>query len=576
MQLEEALFTDVVVLFLAAFVGVVVARALRLPMLLGYLALGVTIGPHGLGLVANADTVQALAGVGVILLLFAVGVEVSFRNLAQLGLVVVLVGVGQVAGTTAIAFGVGLLVGWPTEHALVFGFVVSLSSTMVVLKTLNDRGELLSLHGRLLTGLLLFQDLAFVPMVAVLPALSGEGGSLLADLGLGLLKAAVVLVLAVVLGGRLLPGLLQRAAILRSREAFIVTVVAIAFATAALTHSMGLSAALGAFVAGLVLSESDFGHRTLSEILPLRDTFAALFFVSLGMLTDLAYLVEHAGLVAVVVVLVILVKLVLTSALLRLGKFLPSTAIVTGVAVTQVGEFSFILAGSATMLGVVDEEFLPLTIVAAVVTMALTPWSMAGSRRAVEHLGTRVRFLRPYLPGQERAERAEERTPRLRNHVILAGVGRVGSLVAQVLQAQKVPFIGIDLDPMAVARCRLQGQYALHGDSGNLTVLEVARVAQARLLLISTNDAVSTLLTAQHALRLNPRLEIVARVQWREEGERLQRLGVAEVVWPEMEAGLEILRHTLRRNDNASLDVEALVQELRRDLSFGAGDSPGE
>ncbi len=574
--LDDSLFSDIVVLFLAAFGGGLIARSLRLPMLLGYLAVGMVVGPHGFGLVGNVETVQTLAEFGVILLLFAVGVEISIQNLVRLGRVVVFVGLAQVVSTAAIGYGVGLLLGWSGAQAAALGLVVSMSSTMVVLKALIDRGELQSLHGRLLTGLLLMQDLAFVAMVAVLPALGDDGLFSPSELGLGLLKAAGVLIPVVLLGGRLIPWLLRYSGVLGSREAFIVAVVAITFATAALTRSIGLSAALGAFVAGLALSESDFSHRALGEVVPLRNTFAALFFVSLGMLTDPGYLVDHADVIVAVVALVVVVKFTVTALLLWSVGFLPHTALLTGVGMVQVGEFSFILAGVATTQGIVDDEFLPLTVTVAVVTMAITPWALAGGAWAAARLSMRTRAFRPYLPGRGRAVRAADRRPRLQGHVVLAGLGRVGSLVAQELSSQGIPIVVIDMDPRRVERSLRAGLYAIHGDSGNPTVLEAAMVGQAKMLAISLNDPVETLLTAQHALRMNPSLDVVARVGWREEGERLIALGVAEVVWPEMEGGLEILRHTMLRTGNDDQAVESLLDTLRRNLAFAAAEDDGE
>ena len=571
MELEEGLFTDIVILFAAAFLGGLTVRILRMPVLIGYMAGGMVIGPHVLALVSDVETVRTLAEFGVILLLFGVGVQVSFQDLLRLGRVVMLVGLGQLAGSIAVGFWVGTLLGWTSAQSVVLGLVISMSSTMVVLKTLSDRGELHTLHGRLLTGLLVLQDIAFIGMVAVLPAMDGEGSEVLSELGFGLLKAAGVLAAMVVLGGRLLPWLLRRAALLGSREVFVITVVAIAFGTAAITQAVGLSAALGAFVAGLVLSES-YGQRALAEVVPLRDTFAALFFVSLGMLTDPNYLVENAALVLLVVALVIGVKLLLTSVLLRLGGFLPHTALLTGIGMVQVGEFSFILASSATVLGVVDEDFLPLVVLAAVITMALTPWAMLGGDRAVQRLSRHLRLFRPYLPGEERAERAGDRTPRLRNHVVLAGMGRVGALVAGALSDQHIPFIGIDMDPRVVARFRREGRHAIHGDSSNATVLDAARISHASLLVVTSGDVVGTHLTVEHAQQANQKLDIVVRVRWREEGERLLRLGVAEVVWPEMEAGLEIMRHSLVRSGCSIDEVEALVGQLRQDLAFGTDE----
>ena len=575
MHIEGELFTDIVIIFVAAFLGGLVARTLRLPILLGYLAVGMAIGPHTLEVVGNVDTVSTLAEFGVILLLFAVGLEVSFRDLRQLGKVVALGGIAQIVGTIVIAYFIGLhLLGWTQEQAFIFGLVVSLSSTMVVLKTLTDRGELHTVHGRVITGILLVQDLVFIPMIAILPALSSQGVGLdLADLGLGILKTVAILGLMVVLGGRVIPWLLDRVTRLGSREIFILAVVAITFATAAITQLMDLSAALGAFVAGLLLSESAFGRRALSEVIPLRDTFSALFFVSLGMLTDPSFLVENFGLVLEVVAIAIFVKFALTAGLTRSFGYLPHTALLTGLGMVQVGEFSFILTDSATTLEVVNQDFLSLIVVSAVLTMALTPWIIAGGTHVVMVLSQRVRILRPYRLGDDRSE---ERRPRLRDHVIVCGLGRVGSLVAETLDEHKVPFVAIDLDPHVVTRFRGQEQYGINGSSSSEPVLEAARIRYARLMVITITDPVTGWVSAQNALRLNPGLEIVARVHSREAGERLRRLGVQEVVWPEMEAGLEMLRHSLHRYLIRPGEVDLLLSRLREHLSFGTASEISE
>ena len=573
MQLEGDLFTDIVIIFVVAFVGGLLARVLRFPILLGYLAVGTIIGPNVLEVVGNEETVLTLAEFGVILLLFAVGVEISFRDLRQLGRVVVLGGMAQIVATIGLAYPLGLHLGWSPQQALVLGLVASLSSTMVVLKTLTDRGELGSVHGRVLVGILVVQDLAFIPMIAILPSLSGDGGSALVDLGLGLLKAAAVLGLMALLGGRIMPWILNRVASLGSREIFILAVVAITFASAGLTDYFELSAALGAFVAGLLLSESDFGHRALSEIIPLRDTFAALFFVSLGMLTDPIFLWDNIGTVLAVVALVMVVKLVLTAGLVRGFGYLPHTALLTGFGMVQVGEFSFILADSARTLDIVDEDFLFLVVVSAVLTMAATPLIFAGGHWAVVGLGRRVSFLRPYRPGQAAAD---EPPPILRTHVIVCGMGRVGSLVAQALEQHRIPTVVIDLDPQVVNRTHGRGFVAINGSSADLTVLEMANVKQARLLIIAIGDSASATITAQHSLSINPKLDVVARVRWREEGERLQHMGVREVVWPEMEAGLEILRHSLLRYRTSRREVNLLVRQLRDHLEFTAAPEAEE
>ena len=568
MNIEGGLFTDLVVIFAAAAGGGLAARLLRLPALLGYIALGILIGPDVLEFVDDPERVETFANLGVILLLFAIGIEISFREIYQLTRVVVGAGVIQIVLTASAVYPLGLYVlDLGHEEAAVLGLVAALSSTMVVMKTLSDRGELHSLHGRILTGILLIQDLAFVPIIALLPALSGE--DFLTDLGFGLLKAVILLGLMIILGSKGIPWLLARITGLGSREIFIVTVVAITFVSAAATESLGLSAALGAFVAGLLLSETDFGHRALSEVVPLRDTFSALFFVSLGMLTDPSFLADNLDLVLPLVGSIILMKFVITTFLVRGFGFLPHTSVLTGLGMGQIGEFSFILVGSATALGIVTQDFLTLTVVSAVITMALTPLILAGGSQALDRLGDRVAILRPHRLS---SQSAEDQVPPMYGHAIVCGLGRVGHLVAEELTEHKVPIIGIDLDPYVVAEWKNSGHQVIHGSSDSETVLDVARVKHARLMVISVGDPIAAWLTAQHALRIAPDLDIVARVHWRDEGERFQELGVQEVVWPQMEAGLEILRHSLYRFHTDPSEIENLVANLRDHLSFGESD----
>ena len=568
MNIEGGLFTDLVVIFAAAAGGGLAARLLRMPALIGYIAVGILIGPDVFEFIDDPERVETFANLGVILLLFAIGIEISFREIYRLTRVVVGVGMVQVILTASAVYPLGLYVlNMRPEEAAVLGLAAALSSTMVVLKTLSDRGELHSLHGRILTGVLLIQDLAFVPIIALLPALSG--GDFLTDLGFGLLKAGVLLALMAVLGSKGIPWLLGRITSLGSREIFIVTVVAITFVSAAATESLGLSAALGAFVAGLLLSETDFGHRALSEVVPLRDTFAALFFVSLGMLTDPGFLVNNIDLVLPLIASIILVKFVLTAVLVRSFGFLPHTSVLTALGMGQIGEFSFILVGSAAALGIVNQEFMTLIVVSAVITMALTPLFMGGGSQVVNRLGHRVAMLRPHRLGNNDSE---EQFPAMRGHAIVCGLGRVGHLVAEELTKHNVPVIGIDLDPYVVAEWKKLGHQAILGSSDSETVLEIARVKDARLLVISVGDSAAAWVTAQHAIRVAPDLDIVARVHWRDEGERFQELGVQEVVWPQMEAGLEMLRHSLNRFHTDPSEVETLVADLRNHLSFGESD----
>lgn len=580
-HLESHLFVDLVTVVIAAFLGGVFARFLRAPPVLGYLAMGMIIGPYVAGrtgdewlhfaTVADVPTVHRLAEIGVVLLVFAIGIEISFRELISLGKVIVVGGILQIGVTAALLTPIGVLLGFDTTTAIILGMVGALSSTMVVLKTLTDRGEIHSLHGRLLTGFLLMQDLVFILMIAMLPALegSGSGADVLREIGWGILKTTVVIGGVALLGIKVMPLVLSRITVLGSREVFVLMVVALVFAISGLTNFVGLSAALGAFVAGLLLSESDIGHWALAEVAPLRDVFAAMFFASLGMLTDPVFIVDNYALVLAVIGASVLIKFIVTAVIVRVAGYLPSTSLLAGLGLGQIGEFSFILVAGALAIGVVDQEFHSLIVVSAVLTMASGPPVITGGTKLITVLSRRFRILSPYRIGDSHGE---ERPRQMFGHVVICGLGRVGYLVAQELREHDVPFTVVDLDPRTLDEWRESGYHTVLGSSDREEVLRAARVPQAGLLVVTTGDPVSVEMTAYHALQLQPGLDIVARVRARSEGEDLQHMGVSEVVWPEMEAGLEIVRHSLVRYQTPDYEVDRVIYQLRDRLSFVVPD----
>lgn len=580
-HLESHLFVDLVTVVIAAFLGGVIARVLRAPPVLGYLAMGMIIGPYVAGrtgdewlhfaTVADVPTVHKLAEIGVVLLVFAIGIEISFRELISLGKVIVVGGILQIAVTAALLTPIGVLLGFDTTTAIILGMVGALSSTMVVLKTLTDRGEIHSLHGRLLTGFLLMQDLVFILMIAMLPALegSGSGADVLREIGWGVLKTTIVIGGVALLGIKVMPLVLSRITVLGSREVFVLMVVALVFAISGLTNFVGLSAALGAFVAGLLLSESDIGHWALAEVAPLRDVFAAMFFASLGMLTDPVFIVDNYVLVLAVIGSSVLIKFIVTAVIVRVAGYLPSTSLLAGMGLGQIGEFSFILVAGALAIGVVDQEFHSLIVVSAVLTMASGPPVITGGTKLISVLSRKFRFLSPYRIGDSHGE---GRPRQMFGHVVICGLGRVGHLVAQELREHDVPFTVVDLDPRTLDEWREGGYHTVLGSSDREEVLRAARVPQAGLLVVTTGDPVSVEMTAYHALQLQPKLDIVARVRARSEGEDLQQMGVSEVVWPEMEAGLEIVRHSLVRYQTPDYEVDRVIYQLRDRLSFVVSD----
>lgn len=573
MSFENTLFIDLVIAIAAAFAGGLVATTFRLPLLLGYLAAGVIVGPHLVGVVTTVDEVRELAEFGVVLLLFAVGVEISLKDLQKFGRSVIAIGFGQVGLTIAAGAGVGTLLGWTWEQSLILGLVVSLSSTMVVLKALVDRDELRSFHGRLLTGVMLVQDLAFVIMIAVLPAL-GEGGDFsVRELGEGLLKAFGVMAAMLILGPRLFPSILRRIAIVQQRELFLLSLMTITFGIAVITQEIGLSAAVGAFLAGLALSESDFGHRAMSETVPLRHVFGALFFVSLGMFADPGAVADDPTTLLAIIGAVIGVKFVVGAGITWVTGHMPHIAVMVGLGLVQIGEFSFVLADQAARLGIVGEEFLSVTVMAAVITMALTPAVLTAGSRALDALGRPFPALRPF---RTPADEEQARLRGMQSHAVVAGLGRVGSMVASSFHDQGIPFVGVDIDPRVCDRWQAADCDMVIGSSASPEVLDAARVKDARLLVVATGDLAAASVTVERAREMNPALDIVVRAHWQEDGERLRGLGVNEVVWPENEAGLEIIRHSLLRFQGVPREVETIVEELREEAITPRDDDEDE
>ncbi len=573
LELGSELFDDMVVILVAAGVGGLGARLLRLPPLIGYLAAGAIVGPHALGLITHLDDVQTLAEFGVVLLLFAVGVEISLTDLRRLGWRVLVASVGQITLTIAVGYGIGIALGWEPSAALVAGMALSLSSTMVALKTLNDRGELGTLHGRMAAGMLLVQDLAFVPMMAVVGALGGDGDSIARELAISAAKAAAILVGVWFVGSLGLPWLLKRVALAGARESFVITVMGAALGAAALTSWAGLSAPLGAFLAGLVLSESDWaGRRALSEVIPVRDIFAAFFFVSLGMLADIDFLASNIGVAALFIGASIFVKLFLINALMRAVGYLPDTAARTGFLMIQIGEFSFIVAGTAVATGVAEGDLLSLIITAAVFTMAITPGFVAAGSRSLTSLRARSVFFERHLAGAAGAESALERAPLLRGHVVVAGYGRVGSLIVQEIKQLGLPYVTIESDPAIIAREMEHHDFIIHGDATNDAVLTAAGVQHARLFVSALPEHVSALVAVQHARRLNPEARIVSRAGREEEVRVLEDTGADAVVWPELEAALEMMRVSLLDVGVAKPVVEELVEEARAEMGEFASE----
>ena len=553
---------DLVIVLAAALVGGMLARLLRLPVILGYLVGGIAVGPYGFGLVHDIETIHTLANIGVILLLFTLGLEFSLSELKRIGKVAILGGIAQILLTAAVGLGLGRLVGFTLLEGVFFGFLIALSSTMIVLKTLMERGELDSGHGRIMIGILLVQDLSVVPLMIIMPAIGGEGEVWL-SLGMAVAKALLFIGVMLGLGIWGLPWLLRRVAAGRSRELFLLTVVTLCLAAAFGAYFFGLSAAVGAFVAGLLIGQSAFARQAFADIVPLRDTFVALFFISLGMLADLNFLAVNIAIIAVVVVIIIVAKFIICSLIPWFFGYSPKTVLFVGMGLIQIGEFSFVLAGVGREAGIISSYLYSLTLTSAVVTMLLTPFALSFASFLYRRLSQGEIFgklvARRLDPGWR------DNQLRLSGHAVICGHGRVGSTLAGVLARRKLSYLVIDLTAQVISSLHSQGVPCIYGDAANPEILAHAQLDRARVLICTFRDFIAVELTTRNALKINPRLDIVARVNRDADAELLKGFGVSELVRPEFEASLEITRHTLHRFGVSSPEIQYILSGLRRE-----------
>ncbi len=553
------------ILLVAALIGGMMAHRLRQPIILGYLVIGAAIGPHALGWVSDQGLVETMATIGVALLMFTLGLEVSVAQLRQVGRVGLWGGLVQIGVTAAIGVAVGYFgyrgLGWTLDQSAVFGMGISLSSTMVCLKILMDRGEVDSTHGRIMVAILILQDIAVVVLVLLESLLGAGGQNPLWLLGVALGKAAVFVAAAIVAGLWVVPWLLGNVGGVRTRELFLLTVVVLCLAAALGTSVLGLSAVFGAFIVGLVLRESRFASQMLAEVTPLRDVFATLFFVSLGMLLDLRFVADHWVLVLVTVGAVAAIKIGVVFLVVRLFGYNTRIALFCGFGLFQIGEFSFVLAQTGIRLGAVTDEFYSLIVASAIITMLLTPLSMA----VVSWLHHRARLpaLPSLLTGSARAPAGPPQLPRPPETVLVAGYGRVGQNVARALHDARVPCVVIDIDPEVTYKSRCDNVPSVYGDASNQHVLESLDLADMRALVVTYPDPLAVAATVQAALKLNPGLRVVARVHRQEDVARILKLGAVELVSPEYEASVELIRRVLSAEGWQPDDIRATVEKLK-------------
>ena len=561
---DLALLVNITVALLAAFGGGYLARRAGLPSLVGYLLAGMAIGPFTPGFVGDSHDISQLAEMGVIFMMFGVGLHFSLKDLWSVRRIAIPGAIIQMALVTGLGFALTQLWGWSVGASLVLGLAISIASTVVMLRGLEDNGLLNTAHGRVAVGWLVLEDLATIAILVLLPALLGNtGGNPLQIALVAIIKTAVFVGIMLFIGTRVLPWLLTHIAHTRSRELFILAVVAVALGTAlAAGQLFGVSLALGAFLAGVVIGESDVSHQVGAEVLPFREIFAVLFFVSVGMLVNPMALLASAGQVLAITAIILVGKGVLTS---LMGLILPGSArtmLVVGAGRSQIGEFSFIVGTSGLALGVLTEEQYGLILACALLTIVLNPLMF----RLIPHA---EQALRRWPGLWQRLEHGGP-TPEpvghsMADHVVVIGYGRVGEHIVSVLQRLEIPLLVVERDAARAVDFQRRGIATLFGDASNSEILTHAGLGHARALVVTVPDetAAETIVIAAHDIAAG--LPIIARAATDSGLHRLTEHGARDVIHPELEGGLEIVRHTLLALDYPLVQVQHYVDAVRRD-----------
>ncbi len=560
MQEDFRLIVDLVSVLAAAAAGGLLAALCRQPALLGYILGGMVVGPAGLGLIKELVQIETLAQFGVAFLLFALGVEFSFAELKKVRAIALGGGGLQITLTIAITVFVAWATGaWVTLPAkgIFLGAILSLSSTAVVLKCLMERNETATSHGQVMLGILVVQDLALGLMLAVLPALDQPPETMAIAVAQALLRIGLFAGGAVAVGIWIIPPLLRLLARTESKELFLLGVVALCLGIALLTEHLGLSIEMGAFVAGLMISEVEYADQTLTYVEPLRDVFAALFFAAIGMLIDPFFLWKNLNLILGLVLLVTVGKFLILTPIVKAFRYPWKTALIAGLGLTQIGEFSFVLASEGQALGLVSHQVYLLILGTTAVTLVVTPFLLKLVPQLLD-----LPWLQQYLDPINVPVEVSDKLP-MQNQVVVCGYGQVGRNLVQLLKQHNCPVSVIDQSERIIQKLRDEDVPYVYGNSASLHVLERAGVDKAQSMVIALPDSMSTRLTLKRALELDPDLDIVVRANHDRDIELLYQLGAKEVVQPEFEASLQMGTHLLVSRGLSLPLIQRQVQQIR-------------
>ncbi|HEU4511115.1 MAG TPA: cation:proton antiporter, partial [Pyrinomonadaceae bacterium] len=551
---------DLLVVLLCSVPIAYIFNRLRLPTIVGFMITGVLIGPYGLRLIRDVEAIEVLAELGVVLLLFTIGLEFSVRRILEMQRMFLLGGGLQVTLTVLLVTALAYLFGRGFNQAIFFGFLFALSSTAIVLKSYIDRAEIDAPHGRAAVGILLFQDLSIVPMMLMIPVLSGREGGSPARVAVTLVIAIGAIVVIFLMARIIVPYLLHHIVRLRSPEVFIISIVVLSLGTSWLTSQFGLSLALGAFIAGIVLSESEYSHQIVADILPFRDVFNSLFFISIGMLLSFTALAGDLATVLGWVVVLILGKMLLILALVRLLKHSLRVSVMTAIGLAQVGEFSFVLAKAGVGEGLLSTIDYQRFLGASIISMIATPFLIKAAPRigyALQSKFAPSSLLEPSVAPLGPGEHDR------RGHVVIVGFGLNGRNLAKVLRRTGVAYVVLELNAEAVRSARKEGEPVIYGDATRREVLTHVGIEYARIVVLAISDPAATRHTVSLARQLNPDIHIIVRTRYMSELQDLRELGADEVIPEEFETSIEIFSRVLKEYGMARSVIQRQIDAVR-------------
>lgn len=551
----NSVFASVLFVLGAALISATILQKLRQPTIVGFLIGGVFIGPSGLGLVPYAD-VSFLAELGIGLLMFTIGLELSVHHMMRVKGIALAGGIGLLFTTLCICFALEPVFKWSFSEVIVWGIVTGMSSTVVVLKLLAERNEVGTTYGNISTGILLFQDVISVPVLVFLPLLAATAPSTpVENPALLLVRFIIVATLIYGLARFLVPHFLKWVASTHSKELFSISILCISLGIAAVTSQLGLSLALGAFVAGLTVSESDFGNQAASEILPLKDTFSAIFFVSVGMLLNLAYLSSSWPALILGLAFVIILKFVIMFLITLLFRYPVKIGVHVALSLAQIGEFGFLILVASQRLELITEKSYQLMLSYAIISIVLSPYILKLQPRIKNYFVflNKTPWISRSIPDQMENRKFEtEEGARLHNHVIISGYGPTGELVMKTMQQHGVAVAVVDLNYKVVQSLKARKQHAVYGDSSSMIVLRAANIMEASLFVVTIPDPAAMRALVKKVKSVRPDLPIVMRVKYMSDRDKLLSLGADDIVWEEQEAGEELARRALLRMNISS------------------------